>query len=61
MYLSFAIFCEGASDREYLNVLIPRVISTLVLSEGTRPVDVAPSPSVAVSIRRTVEEGPGGL
>ncbi len=56
MYLSYAIFCEGASDREYLNVLIPRLITHLVLAEGVRLVEVAPTPAVIFAVRGTVEE-----
>jgi hypothetical protein len=56
MYLSYAVFCEGASDREYLNGLIPRVITKLVLDEGTRLVEVAPTPAVTFNVRGTVEE-----
>ncbi len=44
MYLSYAIFQEGNSDREYFSVILPRLIDTLILSEGCIQVDVAEQP-----------------
>ena len=32
MYLAYALFCEGASDYSYFEVLLPRVIESIVLN-----------------------------
>ena len=34
MYLAYALFCEGASDYSYFEVLLPRVIESIVLKAG---------------------------
>jgi len=44
MYLSFAIFCEGPTDYSYLEVIIPKLISEIILQEGLRNIDVAEQP-----------------
>lgn len=51
MYLAYALFCEGASDFEYFEVLIPRVIAALVAEKGIRPVDTPTEPAVRLGQR----------
>ena len=34
MYLAYALFCEGPSDYSYFEVLIPRVIESIVGSSA---------------------------
>ncbi len=46
MYLAYALFCEGASDYSYFEVLVPRVIESTVLKVGKTPVDVPERPSL---------------
>lgn len=46
MYLSYALFCEGSSDFDYFEVLIARLIDTIVAERGRFPVDVPTAPSV---------------
>ena len=46
MYLAYALFCEGASDYSYFEVLVPRVIESTVLKAGKTPVDVPERPSL---------------
>ena len=46
MYLAYALFCEGASDYSYFEVLVPRVIESTVLRVGKTPVDVPERPSL---------------
>lgn len=46
MYLAYALFCEGASDFSYFEVLLPRVIESIVLRDGRLPVDVPARPSL---------------
>lgn len=46
MYISWAALYEGRSDAAYFNVLLPRVIETVLREEGTRPFDVGIAPSV---------------
>lgn len=45
MYLPYALFCEGSSDFDYLEVLIPRLIDDLVCDRGRRMVDVPTVPT----------------
>ncbi len=45
MYLPYALFCEGASDFAYFEVLIPRVIDDLVDAQGRYPVDIPSTPA----------------
>lgn len=45
MYLPYALFCEGSSDFDYLEVLIPRLIDDLVSNRGRRMVDVPTVPT----------------
>jgi hypothetical protein len=56
MYLSFGIFCEGNSDRAYLNVLVPRSIENLIISEGERKIDIASQPIEIPFKNRTIED-----
>ena len=57
MYLAYALFCEGASDFSYFEVLLPRVIESSVLNSGRVPVDVPERPAVRLGRRgRTVDE-----
>ena len=46
MYLAYALFCEGPSDFSYFEVLVPRVIESIVLDAGNLPVDVPERPSL---------------
>ena len=56
MYLAWALFCEGITDRSYLEILIPRVLEDLLLRNGNRPVDVARQSAVPIGQRnRTVD------
>ena len=56
MYLAYALFCEGASDYSYFEVLLPRVIESTVLRVGRVPVDVPERPAVRLGGKgRTVE------
>lgn len=45
MYLAYALFCEGSSDFDYLEVLIPRLVDELVRVGGVRPVDAPSTPA----------------
>ena len=51
MYLAYALFCEGASDYSYFEVLVPRVIESTVLKVGKTPVDVPERPSLRLGRR----------
>ena len=56
MYLAYALFCEGASDYSYFEVLVPRVIESTVLKAGRTPVDVPERPSLRLGRKgRSVE------
>lgn len=46
MYLAYALFCEGSSDFSYFEVLLPRVIESIVLRDGRLPVDIPARPSL---------------
>lgn len=46
MYLGWALFVEGGSDREYLEALIPRVLEYIVSTEGLFEVEIPLSCSV---------------
>ena len=57
MYLAYALFCEGPSDYSYFEVLIPRVIESIVLKVGRVTVDVPERPTVHLGKRgRAVDE-----
>ena len=56
MYLAYALFCEGASDFSYFEVLVPRVIQSTILTIGRAPVDVPERPSLRLGRKnRSVE------
>ena len=46
MYLAYALFCEGPSDFAYFEVLIPRLIDSIVSDLGIRPVDRPDTPTL---------------
>lgn len=57
MYLAYALFCEGASDYSYFEILLPRVIESIVLGVGRVPVEVSEPPAVRLGRRgRGVDE-----
>lgn len=45
-YLSWAAYYEGSSDKDYFDVLLPRVMEELTRTEGTRPVTIPPTPAM---------------
>ncbi|MFM9851419.1 MAG: hypothetical protein ACKVOJ_01245 [Sphingomonadaceae bacterium] len=45
-YVCWAALYEGNSDRAYFNILIPRIIENLLVTEGIRNSSVTTSPSV---------------
>ena len=56
MYLAYALFCEGPSDFAYFEVLIPRLIDSIVSDLGIRPVDRPDTPTLRLGQPdRTVE------
>ena len=56
MYLAYALFCEGPSDYAYFEVLIPRLIDSIVGDLGIRPVDRPDTPTLRLGRpNRTVE------
>ena len=46
VYLAYALFCEGPSDFAYFEVLIPRLIDSIVSDFGVRPVDRPDAPTL---------------
>lgn len=50
MYLSWSAFYEGATDAQYFNVLIPRVLDEIIRECGRRPCDVGEFPAVEFGI-----------
>ncbi len=57
MYLAYALFCEGASDFSYFEVLLPRVIESTVMEVGKVIVEVRDTPSVRLGRKgRSVEQ-----
>lgn len=46
VYLAYALFCEGPSDFAYFEVLIPRLIDSIVSYFGVRPVDRPDAPTL---------------
>ena len=57
MYLAYALFCEGSSDYSYFEVLLPRVIESIVLKVGRVTVDVPERPALRLGRRgRAVDE-----
>ena len=56
MYLAYALFCERPSDFAYFEVLIPRLIDSIVSDLGVRPVDRPDAPTLRLGQpNRTVE------
>lgn len=47
-YLAWALFTEGATDKSYFEVLLPRVIDSILRNEGTRPVDIPEVPALTI-------------
>lgn len=45
MYLSWSAFYEGASDAQYFNVIIPRLLDEIIRAAGKRPCDVGEYPA----------------
>ncbi len=45
MYLAYALFCEGSSDYSYFEVLLPRVIESIVLKVGRFHVNMEDHPN----------------
>ena len=57
MYLAYALFCEGPSDYSYFEVLLPRVIESIVLKVGRVTVDVPERPALRLGKKgRAVDE-----
>ena len=57
MYLAYALFCEGPSDYSYFEILLPRVIESIVLAVGRVPVEASEPPAVRLGRRgRAVDE-----
>lgn len=50
MYLSWSAFYEGATDAQYFNILIPRVLDDIIRKCGKRPCDVGEFPAVEFGI-----------
>lgn len=48
IYIAWAGFYEGASDRAYYDVLLPRVIDEITRADGLQLVEVAPASAVAL-------------
>ena len=54
-YVSWAACYEGESDAAYFDVLIPRVMEAIVMTQGTRHADIAAAPAVRLR-RREVDK-----
>ena len=50
MYLSWSAFYEGASDAQYFNIIIPRLLDEIIRASGKRPCDVGEFPAVEFGI-----------
>jgi hypothetical protein len=46
IYIAWAGFYEGSSDRSYYDVLLPRVMEDIMLAEAIQQVTIAPTPVV---------------
>jgi len=56
-YISWATAYEGATDRAYYEVLLPRVLTDISLREGARPVQIPEAAAVQLSLSgRAVED-----
>lgn len=51
MYLSWSAYYEGATDAQYFNILIPRVLDEIIRAAGKRPCDVAEYPALEFGIK----------
>lgn len=51
MYLSWAAYYEGPSDRIYFDILLPRVMEEILLAESTREVTVPSMPAMYLGLR----------
>lgn len=51
MYLAWSAFYEGATDAQYFNVLIPRLLDDIIRECGKRPCDVGELPAVEFGVR----------
>lgn len=61
-YISWATAYEGATDRAYYEVLLPRILTDISLREGTRSVQIPESAAVQLSLSgRAVEEVAGEI
>lgn len=50
MYLSWSAYYEGASDAQYFNVIIPRLLDEIIRNSGKRPCDVGEYPALELGI-----------
>lgn len=56
MYVAWATFVEGSSDSAYLDVIIPRLMSAIILRDGIREENIPASPAVMLGRKgRSVE------
>lgn len=46
MYLAWAIFCEGPGDKQYFEVLLPRLLDDIIRVDGSRAVEIPPIPAI---------------
>lgn len=46
MYLSWAPYYEGDTDAAYFDILVPRVLDSILLLNGTRPITVPDTPAL---------------
>ena len=53
IYVSWAALYEGASDRSYYDVLIPRLMEEIILKDGIRAVTIPPNPAKVFSRRES--------
>ncbi len=54
MYLAYALLCEGSSDFEYFEALIPRVVDDVVSDRGRLTVDMPTTPTFRLRRGKTV-------
>src|SRR5690349_2471111 len=45
-YIAWAALYEGSDDKQYFDVVIPRIMDELVLTRGTRNATVPPLPAI---------------
>lgn len=55
-YVSWAIFCEGPTDIDYLSSLIPRVINCILSSDAQRIAEVPETPSAILKRGKNSED-----